>query len=154
MRCMSAGSPATRVPASRRARRGTYAGLIEKIPYLQDLGITAVELLPVFAFDEQDGPPGLEQLLGLPAALVLRAASRLQLAPRPARRRSTSFATWSRRCTAPASRSSSTSSTTTPPRATQTGPTLCFRGLANETYYILEPTTSRATPTTPAAATR
>ena len=28
--------------------RGTYAGLIEKIPYLNDLGITAVELLPVF----------------------------------------------------------------------------------------------------------
>jgi isoamylase len=32
-------------------RRGTYAGLIEKIPYLQDLGITAVELLPVYHFD-------------------------------------------------------------------------------------------------------
>jgi glycogen operon protein len=37
---------------------GTYAGLIEKIPYLQDLGITAVELLPVFQFDPQDAPPG------------------------------------------------------------------------------------------------
>jgi glycogen operon protein len=40
------------------ARRGTYAGVIDKIPYLQDLGVSAVELLPVFAFDEQDGPPG------------------------------------------------------------------------------------------------
>lgn len=39
-------------------RRGTYAGLIEKIPYLQDLGITAVELLPVFAFDRQAAPLG------------------------------------------------------------------------------------------------
>jgi isoamylase len=39
--------------------RGTYAGLIEKIPYLQDLGITAVELLPVFQFDAQDCPPGM-----------------------------------------------------------------------------------------------
>jgi isoamylase len=38
--------------------RGTYAGLIEKIPYLQDLGITAVELLPVFQFDAQDCSPG------------------------------------------------------------------------------------------------
>jgi isoamylase len=38
--------------------RGTYAGLVEKIPYLQDLGITAVELLPVFQFDPQDCPPG------------------------------------------------------------------------------------------------
>jgi isoamylase len=39
-------------------KRGTYAGLIEKIPYLQALGITAVELLPVFQFDAQDSPPG------------------------------------------------------------------------------------------------
>jgi glycogen operon protein len=38
--------------------RGTYAGLIEKIPYLVDLGITAVELLPIFQFDRQDAPPG------------------------------------------------------------------------------------------------
>jgi isoamylase len=38
--------------------RGTFAGLIEKIPYLKDLGITAVELLPVFQFDAQDCPPG------------------------------------------------------------------------------------------------
>ena len=36
-------------------KRGTFAGLIEKIPYLQDLGITAVELLPVHQFDPQEG---------------------------------------------------------------------------------------------------
>jgi len=50
----------TRHPNSRvaAARRGTYAGLVEKLPYLQELGITAVELLPVFAFDEQDAPAG------------------------------------------------------------------------------------------------
>jgi isoamylase len=39
-------------------KRGTYAGLIEKIPYLRDLGVTAVELLPVFQFDPQDAPQG------------------------------------------------------------------------------------------------
>jgi glycogen operon protein len=38
--------------------RGTYAGLVQKIPYLKQLGITAVELLPVFQFDPQDCPPG------------------------------------------------------------------------------------------------
>jgi glycogen operon protein len=41
-------------------QRGTYAGVIEKIPYLKDLGITAVELLPVFAFDAEDAPHGLK----------------------------------------------------------------------------------------------
>jgi isoamylase len=38
-------------PTSGVARPGTFAGLQEKIPYLVDLGITAVELLPVFQFD-------------------------------------------------------------------------------------------------------
>ena len=40
------------------SKRGTYAGLVQKIPYLQQLGITAVELLPVFQFDPQDAPQG------------------------------------------------------------------------------------------------
>jgi glycogen operon protein len=50
----------TRHPSSglKEKLRGTYAGLIEKIPYLKQLGITAVELLPVFQFDPQDCPPG------------------------------------------------------------------------------------------------
>ena len=38
--------------------RGTYAGLIAKIPYLKELGITAVELLPVFQFDKLACPAG------------------------------------------------------------------------------------------------
>lgn len=50
----------TRHPSSGVAedRRGTYAGLIEKIPYLRQLGVTAVELLPVFQFDALDCPLG------------------------------------------------------------------------------------------------
>ncbi len=44
--------------------RGTFRGLMEKIPYLQHLGITAVEFLPVFAFDVQDCPPGLVNYWG------------------------------------------------------------------------------------------
>lgn len=39
--------------------RGTFAGLIEKIPYLKSLGITHVELLPVMAFDRQHVPAAL-----------------------------------------------------------------------------------------------
>ena len=33
---------------------GTFRGVIEKIPYLKELGVTAVELLPVFEFDETE----------------------------------------------------------------------------------------------------
>jgi len=40
-------------------KRGTYAGLIEKIPYLKDLGVTAVELLPIHQFDPQAAPTGV-----------------------------------------------------------------------------------------------
>ncbi len=36
-------------------RRGTFAGLIEKIPYLLELGVTVVELLPVHQYDPQEG---------------------------------------------------------------------------------------------------
>jgi isoamylase len=45
----------TASPTSGVARPGTFAGLQEKIPYLVDLGITAVELLPVFQFDATVG---------------------------------------------------------------------------------------------------
>jgi len=36
-------------------RRGTFAGVIDKIPYLKQLGVTAVELMPVFQFDPGEG---------------------------------------------------------------------------------------------------
>lgn len=45
-------------------KRGTFAGLVDKIPYLKSLGITAVELLPIHQFDEQDAPPGLVNYWG------------------------------------------------------------------------------------------
>lgn len=39
-------------PSSGVEHRGTFAGLKEKIPYLKELGINAVELMPIFEFDE------------------------------------------------------------------------------------------------------
>ena len=63
-------------------RRGTFAGVIDKIPYLQELGITHVELLPVMAFDRQDVPPqgrgtGSREFLGIQPAQLLQSASSL-----------------------------------------------------------------------------
>lgn len=56
----------TRHPSSAvsAGTRGTFAGLVDKIPYLVDLGVTAVEFLPVFQFDPQDAPPGLTNYWG------------------------------------------------------------------------------------------
>jgi glycogen operon protein len=42
----------TRHASAGVAHPGTFYGLIEKIPYLRDLGVTTVELLPVYEFDE------------------------------------------------------------------------------------------------------
>ncbi len=44
----------TRHPSAKSSYPGTFRGLIEKIPYLQELGITAVELMPVTEFDENE----------------------------------------------------------------------------------------------------
>jgi glycogen operon protein len=46
----------TRSPSSGVRSPGTYAGLREKIPYLQELGVNCVELMPIFAFDELENP--------------------------------------------------------------------------------------------------
>ncbi len=46
----------TRHPSSGATAPGTFSALAEKIPYLVDLGVTDVELMPVMAFDEQDVP--------------------------------------------------------------------------------------------------
>lgn len=45
----------TRHPSSGVEHPGTFAGLKEKIPYLKELGVNAVELMPVFEFDEMNG---------------------------------------------------------------------------------------------------
>ncbi len=44
----------TKSPSSGCKHGSTFFGIIEKIPYLKELGITAVELLPIFDFDEND----------------------------------------------------------------------------------------------------
>ncbi len=50
-------------PSSKVKHPGTFAGLMEKIPYLKELGVNAVELMPIFEFDEMkdhrvvDGKP-------------------------------------------------------------------------------------------------
>jgi isoamylase len=117
--------------------RGTFAGLTEKIPYLQQLGITAVELLPVFQFDAQDSPPGLVNYWGYaPVSFFAphHAYSSRQDPLGPANEFRDMVKVLHRagievildvvfNHTA---------------EGDHTGPTLSFRGLCNGTYYILE----------------
>ena len=134
----------TRHPSSgvAEAKRGTYAGLIEKIPYLQELGITAVELLPVFHFDAQDAPPGRVNYWGYAPVSFF--------APHPA---------FSSRQDPLGPLDEFRDMVKALHRAglevildvvfnhtaegNAGGPTLCFRGLENEAYYILEADRSR-----------
>ena len=65
-------------PSSSAAHPGTFAGLTEKIPYLRDLGVTAIELMPVLEFNENESRPTesnhrreTQELLGLQSGRLL-----------------------------------------------------------------------------------
>jgi isoamylase len=129
----------TRHPSSGVAAelRGTYAGMIQKIPYLRDLGITAVELLPIFQFDRQDCPAGLVNYWGYsPVSFfaphcgyssrkdVLGPVDEFRDLVKALHRAGIEVildVVYNHTAEGNAA-----------------GPTLCFRGLANEVYYILD----------------
>ncbi|MBZ0284340.1 MAG: glycogen debranching protein GlgX [Anaerolineae bacterium] len=119
-------------------QRGTYAGLIEKIPYLQSLGITAVELLPVQQFDEQDAPPPRHNYwgyspIGLFAPHSGYASRRDSLAPVDEFR---DMVKALHRAGIEVILDVVFNHTA---EGNEGGPTLSFRGLENRAYYILEP---------------
>ncbi len=117
--------------------RGTYAGMIEKIPYLRDLGITAVELLPVFQFDRQDSPGGLANYWGYcPVSFFAPHAGyssrRDALGPLDEFR---DLVKALHRAGIEVILDVVYNHTA---EGDAGGPTLCFRGLANEVYYMLD----------------
>jgi glycogen operon protein len=118
-------------------KRGTYAGLIEKIPYLQDLGITAVELLPVFQFDPQDCPPDRVNYWGYcPASFFaphLAYSSRKD--PLGAVDEFRDLVKALHRAGIEVILDVVYNHTA---EGGDDGPTFCFRGLENSVYYILE----------------
>ena len=134
----------TRHPSSGVApsKRGTYAGLIEKIPYLEDLGITAVELLPVFAFDEEDGPPGLGNYWGYQPLSFFAPHYGYSSRPDPlgALDEFRDMVKALHRAGIEVILDVVYNHTA---EGNDDGPTLCFRGLANENYYILAEDKSR-----------
>ncbi len=124
------------------AKRGTYAGMIDKIPYLQELGVTAVELLPVFQFDALDCPPGRVNFWGYaPVAFFAphQAYSSRQdpLGPLDEFR---DLVKALHRAGIEVILDVVFNHTA---EGNHDGPTLCFRGIENSAYYILEPDRSR-----------
>ena len=123
-------------------KRGTYAGLIEKIPYLADLGITAVELLPVFAFDPEDAPHGRTNFWGYCpisffAPHVGYSSRKGVLGPLDEFR---DLVKAFHRAGIEVFLDVVFNHTA---EGNHEGPTICFRGLENSVYYILESDRSR-----------
>jgi glycogen operon protein len=134
----------TRHPSSgvTEAKRGTYAGLVEKIPYLQDLGITAVELLPVFQFDPQDAPSGRLNYWGYaPVSFFApHQAYSSRQNPLGALDEFRDMVKALHRAGIEVILDVVYNHTA---EGSEEGPTLCYRGLANDLYYILEPDRAR-----------
>ncbi|HTY23308.1 MAG TPA: glycogen debranching protein GlgX [Desulfomonilaceae bacterium] len=118
-------------------KRGTYTGLIDKIPYLQELGITAVELLPVFQFDEKAAPLGLINYWGYsPVSFFApHCAYSFRKDPLGPLDEFRDLVKALHRAGIEVILDVVYNHTA---EGTDRGPTLCFRGLENSVYYILE----------------
>jgi glycogen operon protein len=118
-------------------RRGTYAGFIERIPYLVSLGVSAIELLPVFQFDPLAAPLGRTNYWGYQPVGYF--APHVPYSSRPGPQ---GAADEFRDLVKALHRAglevildvvyNHTAETGLD------GPTFCFRGLANEEYYLLD----------------
>ena len=129
----------TRHPSSGigEATRGTFAGLVEKIPYLQGLGITAVELLPVFQFDAQDCPPGKVNYWGY-APVSFFAPHQAYSSRRDPAGPVDEFRDMVKALHRAGIEVILDVVFNHRAESDEHGPTLCFRGVDNPTYYLLE----------------
>ena len=118
-------------------RRGTYAGLTDKIPYLRALGITAVELLPVFQFDVQACPPGLVNYWGYQPVSFF-APHRAYSSCREPLGPVNEFRDMVRALHRAGIEVILDVVFNHTAETGEDGPTLCLRGIDNPTYYVLE----------------
>ena len=135
----------TRHPTSGVERPGTFAGLIEKIPYLRDLGVTHVELLPVMAFDEQDVPAtaaarGLRNFWGYSTHSFFSPHPRYCLDPKRGRHEFRALADALHDAGIGVLLDVVFNHTA---EGGATGPAINFKGLANDVFYHLDPADRR-----------
>jgi isoamylase len=135
----------TRHPSSGVAHPGTYAGVVEKIPYLLDLGVTAVELLPVQQFDAQDvgvpyGPGGqrLTNYWGYAPVAFFAPHGAYCVSPNPADyvREFRDMVKALHRAGIEVILDVVFNHTA---EGGESGPTISFKGLENRAYYMLQP---------------
>ena len=118
-------------------QRGTYAGLIKKIPYLKELGITAIELLPVFQQDSQEGSywgymplsffsPNHEYAIAQSSQGVVNEFRSMVKAMHAAEIEVILDVVYTHTA-----------------EGDEKGPTYSYRGIDNDTYYLLQPDRTR-----------
>ena len=129
----------TKDPSSglREQTRGTYAGVIEKIPYLKTLGITAVELLPIFQFDALDAPSGHINYWGY-APVSFFAPHQAFSSRQDPLGAVDEFRDMVKALHAAGIEVILDVVFNHTAEGDDTGPTICFRGFANRAYYVLE----------------
>jgi glycogen operon protein len=138
----------TRHPSSGVAHPGTYRGLVEKIPYLRELGVTAVELMPVTEFEESDNPrqnlltgePLLNYWGYQPVSFFAPKASYAGEAASDAVRE---FKTMVKALHEAGIEVILDIVFNHTGEGDERGATFCWRGLDNPTYYLLEPKTGK-----------
>ncbi len=134
----------TRHPSSgvHPQKAGTYLGVIEKIPYLQELGITAVELLPIFQFDPWDAPAERKNYWGYSPIGFF--APHIEYATRSdAQTAVDEFRTMVKALHRAGIEVILDVVYNHTAEGDHEGPTISFRGLANSEYYTLERDRSR-----------
>ena len=142
-----AASPAILLPGSRIP--GTFAGLIEKIPYLKQLGVTAVELLPVNEFEEVD-TDRVNPLTGEPTVNLWGYQPTAFFAPNTAYSSNVADGEQVREFKRLVQSMHEAGIEVIldmvfnhTAEGDENGPTWSFRGIDNATYYILDPETGK-----------
>jgi len=135
----------TRHPSATVTHPGTFSAVAEKIPHLQDLGITHVELMPVMAFDPQDVPPqtarlGLENYWGYSTHSFFAPHPRFAVDPARARDEFRDMVKALHRAGIGVILDVVFNHTA---EGGEGGPTISFKGLGNETFYHLDFTDRR-----------
>jgi glycogen operon protein len=127
--------PSSGLPAE---QRGTFAGLARKIPHLLDLGVTAVELMPVFQFDAQDAPVGRSNYWGYSPVSFFAPHGGYASRPDPlaAIEEFRDLVKALHRARIEVILDVVFNHTA---EGDERGPTFCYRGLDNRAYYLLEP---------------